>query len=228
LRQLKHANLYEQIADEIRNYIIQNQIKPGERLPTERELAQMLGVSRTSVREGIRLLETFQFLEVRSKRGITVKKLELSPLIEQISHRILLEKNRFRDLVETRRCIELEMVKLAACRATEEDLEKLEQIILLMEQKAAKGENFKEEDLRFHRIIFAAAKNSVLHGFQTALVEFFNAIQEKKRPVELKSKTLREHKLIYQAIHAHDPQAAYEVMVKHLEPYDSYLEEKDR
>uniref|UniRef100_UPI002FD8D0D6 FadR/GntR family transcriptional regulator n=1 Tax=Aminobacterium mobile TaxID=81467 RepID=UPI002FD8D0D6 len=72
MRQLKHANLYEQIADEIRNYIIQNQIKPGERLPTERELAQMLGVSRTSVREGIRLLETFQFLEVRSKRGITV------------------------------------------------------------------------------------------------------------------------------------------------------------
>lgn len=227
MRQLKRANLYEQIADEIRDYIIRNQIKPGERLPTERELAEILGVSRTSVREGIRLLETLQFLEVMPKRGITVKKLELSPLVEQISHRILLERSRFAELVEARRCIELEMVKLTAARATDEDLQQMMQAILAMEEKLARNEESKEEDLLFHKIIFAAAKNSVLHGFRTALVEFFNVVQVREEPSGLESETLREHKLIYQAIQAHDPHAAYEVMVQHLKPYDSYLKEKE-
>ena len=61
MKKLERSNLYEQIAEEIRNYIIMNEIKPGERLPTERELAEMLGVSRTSVREGIRLLKHCSF-----------------------------------------------------------------------------------------------------------------------------------------------------------------------
>lgn len=223
MKQLRRANLYEQIADEIRGYIIRNQIKPGERLPTERELAEMLGVSRTSVREGIRLLETLQFLEVRPKRGITVKKLELSPLVEQFSNRILLDKGRFSELVEARRCIELEMVKLAATRATEEDLLELEQTITVMEEKAARGENYNQEDLYFHKVIFSAAKNSVLHGFQAALVEFFNAIQEKAGPPDQDNGTLREHKLIYRAIAEQNPTLASEVMVQHLKPYDRYL-----
>lgn len=226
MKQLKRTNLYEQIADEIRKYIIRNNIKPGERLPTEREFAEILGVSRTSVREGIRLLETLQFLEVKPKRGITVKELELTPLVEQFSHRILLEGGRFGELIEARRCLEIEMVKLAAQRATKEELAELSKIIASTEKKIAQGESISQEDLEFHSIIFAAAKNSVLHGFQAALVEFFNVIGGLEEPENQESGTLREHKLIYKAIAEGNPTSAAEIMELHLKPYASLLQEK--
>lgn len=222
---LKRTNLYEQIAGEIRDYIIKNQIQPGERLPTERELAEMLGVSRTSVREGIRLLETLQFLEVKPKRGITVKKLELSSLVRQLTQRILLEKNRFVELIEARRILEQELVKLAAVRATEEDLTRLELTIELMAKQLAQGKSIKQADLCFHQALFSAAKNSVLEGFQTALADFFSAALLKAGSPEKNAETLREHQLIYQAVKDRQPDAAASAMRQHLN-YAGYFQEQ--
>lgn len=228
MKQLQRANLYEKIAEEIREYIIKNEIKPGERLATERELAEMLGVSRTSVREGIRLLETMQFLEVRPKRGITVKKLELKPFVKQFSQRLLLEKNRFSELVEARRVLEVALVKLAALRATEDDLKQLAVNIQLMAEQLEKGEEIKEADLKFHQGIFVAAKNSVLQGFQTALLDFFESKELQAASQEGGMKTLKEHEEIYQAIKSRKPEEAASVMLQHLKIYDSqHREGKD-
>lgn len=226
MKKLERSNLYEQIAEEIRNYIIMNEIKPGERLPTERELAEMLGVSRTSVREGIRLLETLQFLEVKPKRGITVKKLELKPFVKQFSQRLLLDKNRFSELVEARRVLEVALVKLAALRATEDDLEQLAASIQLMAEQLERGEEIKEADLKFHQGIFAAAKNSVLQGFQSALLEFFESGELQSAAEEGRRKTLKEHQQIYQAIKDRKPQEAAKFMLQHLETYESQQHEE--
>ncbi|NPV54877.1 MAG: FadR family transcriptional regulator [Firmicutes bacterium] len=224
LRRLRKDNLYERVAEEIKTYIINNNLNPGDRLPPERELAEILGVSRTSIREGIKLLQTFQLVRVRPKEGITVKRLELGPLIEQVSFRLLQDKPKFRELVEARRIIEMDILKLAVERATADDLAAMARSTERMKKKAKRLESYLDEELAFHEAILRAAKNQVLVGFRGVLSEFFKALPELDLDFGDRFElTLEEHLEIYQAICERDQARALRVMERHLARYGGIL-----
>lgn len=223
LPRLKKENLYEKVAEEIRDFIINNELKPGDRLPTERELVEQLGVSRSSVREGLRKLEILGILEVRPKEGITVKSqdIDVQPMVEKFTYRYKTNDVSFFELLEAREAIEEIIVKLAAQRANEEDLAEMRRWLNKMEEKFERGEYLASEDLKFHQAILAASKNAVLMEFGAILEEFFQetilAGSKASREQGPRRRTLEEHKELYESIKNKDAKRAIRVMRKHLE-----------
>lgn len=223
LNRLEKENLYDRVAEELRNYIIANELKPGDRLPTERDLVEQLGVSRSSVREGLRKLEILGIVEIRPKEGITVKNQDgdVTPMVEKLTFRYRTEEVSFSELLEAREAIEEVIVKLAVERATDEDLHEMKECLDMMEDKGRRGEAFANEDLRFHQAILASAKNSVLMEFGAILEEFFQArLLEHSTAIFKQSRmqqTMSEHKALYEAIKKRDSKKAVQVMRQHLE-----------
>lgn len=228
LRQLKRENLYERVAEEIKAYILENKLSAGDKLPPERELARLLGVSRTSVREGIRLLETLQFVSVKPKEGIIVKGVELTPVIEQLSFRLMQSQPRIRELAEARKLIEMDILDLAVERATETELSEMRASIERMQKKAEAGEDYLSEDLAFHEALMRAAKNEVLRGFGSVLRDFFAALPREGLDFGKAGRsTLKDHRAIYEAIRRRDLEGARRAMEGHLATYDRFLKKND-
>lgn len=218
---IRPKKISEEIVEQIRNLISEGQLKPGDRVPSERELASLLGVSRPSVREAIMVLEAMGLVESRQGGGTYVRSLTESALADPLTS--LVEKNpkMLYDLAEVRMGIETWSAYLAAQRATEEDVARIEKLFGEMERQAANGGWEPDIDTRFHYAITTAAHNTIqLHVLNTiqslfhttimvALMEFY----KKEGYIE---KLTEHHRAIMEAIRAHDPDRAREAMRTHL------------
>lgn len=159
---IRPKKISEQIIEQITALISNGELKPGDNIPSERELATMLGVSRPSVREAITVLETMGFLESRQGGGTFVKTLTedsitdpLSRLVEQKDPEVL------RSLVEVRMGLEGWSAYLAAERATEDDIAELNRLCDIMKKSTTEGGWDTEIDSQFHYAITAASHNSL-------------------------------------------------------------------
>jgi len=210
-----------QIADQIRSSILAGEFSPGDKLPPERELAEMFGVSRPSVREALNLLSSSGLVESYQGGGTVVKSLvELSggnPLAELIKG----EQARALDVIEVRKCMEGWTSFYAAQRALPEDLRKLEQIVLEMEHNLEGMKPSQDLDANFHVIIAQATHNVVwLHLMQS----IFDAMKEFQRGVwRVVYQTEEDHRLLYrhhrevfEAIRDRDAERARDAMLAHL------------
>jgi len=220
---IRPKKISEEIVEQIKAMIAKGQLKPGDRLPSERDLATMLGVSRPSVREAIMVLEAMGFLDSRQGGGTFVRALTetsitnpLAKLVEQRDPQVL------RSLAEVRMGLESWSAFLAAERASEEDLEEIRRLYQVMEQQANKGGWSPEVDADFHYAITAASHNSLqmhvldsIHSLfhatiQVALVEFYR----QKGHIQL---LLEHHRAIMDAIAARQPELARQKMMEHLQ-----------
>ncbi len=225
---IRPKKISEEIVNQIKQLISIGELKPGDRIPSERELSSMLGVSRPSVREAIMVLEAMGFLESRQGGGTYVKALTeasiLDPLAKLIEQR---DPELLRSLAEVRMGLESWSAYLAAKRATEHDIAELRRIYYVMEKQAARGGWDSEVDAEFHYAITAASHNSLqmhvldsIHSLfhttiQVALMEFY----QQEGHVQL---LLTHHREIMEAIAAHEPELARQKMMNHL----SMVEEK--
>lgn len=157
---IERVALHEAIVEEIKNYIKENNLEPGDKLPNQQEFTEMLGVSRTSFREALRTLQAVGLIEVKNGKGIYLKnrescKIETTINVEDTRKSLLY-------IHEVRRAIEGLAVKLAAERASEDDIKIMEENINLILEKARKGEGQPVEDKAFHTAIYNAARNPIL------------------------------------------------------------------
>ena len=214
----------DKIIKQIRNLITSGQLKPGDRLPPERKLAELFGIGRTSVRDAIKKLEFYGILKTLPQSGTVVAGIGITALEGLITDVLKMEDSDFRALVETRVLLEVESVRLAAERRTEKDLRNLRTALNAHEAQVEDGEQGVEEDLLFHLKIAEASHNSVLKSLMIIIIP--DIIKQLKH-LEICNngryyKSLEEHKLIVQYIEEQDPDRAAEAMRVHLSDIINY------
>ena len=221
LKPIKARRVSDQAFEQIRDLVFRGQLKPGDQLMPERELAQALGVSRPTVREAIRRLVTMGLLEHQQGAGTFVRSLnaqrEHNPLAAVIEgHDATLE-----ELLEVRMGLEGQAALLAAQRANAEDLQVMERALAAMQAEHHAGRLGINDDVSFHMALAYATKNPVqvyiMKNFYDLLhhgiKENLQALWEE--PASLPIIT-RQHREIFEAIKDHDPEGAYQSMKRHI------------
>ena len=221
---VKNRRLYEDIVEQIKRFITGGALKPGDKLPAERDLAERLQVSRVSVREAIRALEMLGFVDIRPGDGTFVRDTNTDDIIRPLAMFLAVERNSLLDMFELRRIFETSAAALAADRADASEVENLASILAKMkegfdQQDPEMGEEF---DTHFHFAIAEATHNSLLTKlFRTVSAEFAKANSAARRQLWSGSAgngqvIIDQHTDIFEAIKAHDGARASEVMLRHL------------
>lgn len=214
----------DKIIRQIRELITSGQLKPGDKLPPERRLAEKLGVSRGNVRDAIKKLEFYGILKTMPQSGTIVAGMGIVALEGLISDVLKIENSDFASLVETRVLLETSTAKLAAERRTEEDIEKITAALEAYEKKVKAGQQAVEEDLMFHLKIAEASKNSVLRSLMLIItpdiVNSFIKLDVCKDDRVFKA--LEEHEIILKHIIAQEPEQSASAMRIHLQDVVDY------
>ncbi len=217
LEVIKNGRLYMKVAEQLRTLVEKEVMKPGERLPSERELAEQLGVSRPTVREAMIALELSGVIEIRSGSGIYVSKTKPSRQFSNDDTGI----GPF-EVLEIRQILESEACALAAARITDEELSQLEQSLKEMEEEEKRPDASEKADQRFHEIIAQSCQNSAIESVIRWLWQLRNESVISTRFLERIRKegihpSISDHRAIFEALKARDPMRARESMRKHLE-----------
>jgi GntR family transcriptional regulator, transcriptional repressor for pyruvate dehydrogenase complex len=220
---VKRQNLSEIIASRIKHFIVTNQLKPGDRLPTEHEMAARFGVSRVSVREATKALGFLGVLRCAPRRGLTVGEFDLQRATEQLGFPLVLADHPKGQLLQTRIVIETGALPHVAARMAEDPA--LYDQLAALTDPGKEGVTLDEQiatDLAFHRALLAASGLSPLVAFNDLLQVFFNRFRESFDPPNLEKK-VRGHLHIIDALRRGDVENASEALRNHLERYSAYL-----
>ena len=217
---LKRDKLYKQVADQIQQLILDESICAGDKLPGERELAEKMGVSRTVVREAIRVLSDRGLVHVKSGCGTYVRQLSAKDAAASIELFLKLKQSpeSFQDVSEVRRMIEVEAAGLAAERATPQDIAEIQKAIEGMHAAGGETERYAEYDVAFHTAIARATHNeliAVLLGpISDLLAEMVRVSLDAPHAAD---EGLAHHHHILEQIQAGDREAARQAMRAHIE-----------
>jgi GntR family transcriptional repressor for pyruvate dehydrogenase complex len=217
IRQVRKAKVYHEIVDQIKGLITDGRINPGDRLPPERELAELFQASRNSVRDAIRVLEQMGLIESRQGDGTYVRTLSADELTEPLALCLLQSRTQMKELWEVRRILEPALAESAASCITEEELVELELVLEVQQRKVQAGAIALEEDTAFHYGIAEAARNGVMMRVMDTLVDLLRqsrerSLQQRDRPAFSHAGHVR----ILRALRRRDPAAARAEMLKHL------------
>lgn len=218
---IKPKKVSAQIAEQIRSSILAGEFSPGDKLPPERELAEMFGVSRPSVREALNILASAGLVESYQGGGTVVRSLVTSTTGSPLSELIKAERERALDVIEVRKCMEAWTAYYAAQRALPEDLRRLEAIVVEMEKNLEGMRPSQDLDANFHVVIAQATHNVVwLHMMQSifdAMKEFQQSVWRAVYLTEEDHRNLYlHHRAVFEAIRDRDPERAKDAMLVHL------------
>ena len=219
---LRKQNLYESIANQLLTMIREGEFKAGDQLPGERELAESLGVNRTTLREALRVLELMRVVEKRPGEGVFVRDLEKESSVETLVFRFLVEDGldieTLRSAFEAMIFIEASMARLAAQRVTPAELDALERLCARMDEQTAGGEDFTELDQEFHQLVGKVGKSPVLSAIDSTMwiiVKKYARLLH--RPEERRKSCVLGHRRIVEAIGKGDPERTAREMERHLQ-----------
>ena len=223
LRPIKARRLYQGVLEQIRELMDGGVLKPGDKLMPERELAERLGVSRSSVREAIRALEVMGSVSTRPGGGTFVRDTDAGQIIQPLAMFLAVERSSLLDMFEVRIVFESATARLAAERATEEEVDRIRKALRGMEQSfnlrdSEKGEGF---DVEFHQAVAEATHNDLLiRLFRTLAEELTRVVSAARRqlytgPSDAR-KIIDQHRQICEAIERRDGDRAAGRMMEHL------------
>lgn len=219
---VKRTKISEDIAGQIKRLIVDGKLKPGDRLPPERELIKELGVSRPSLREALNSLVTMGFLEVRQAKRTFVKSVTSKLIGDPLALLIKADTQKIFDLIEVRKAIETWAAYHAAQRASKEDVQQLAIIIGEMEKAFEKGLSWEKEDADFHLAIAKATHNTIhmhiMSGIYDLLKESMAKIFIDREKVK---KLMNHHRQIFHAIQNRSPDKARQKTLDHLNYVES-------
>ncbi|WP_300257698.1 FadR/GntR family transcriptional regulator [Clostridium sp.] len=218
---VKNMKVYEQVVDQIKEMVRIGQIKKGDKLPTERVMAEELQVSRTSIREAMRALEVVGLVESRQGAGNYIREEFDDVLLEPLSIVFMLQNGTNKDIFELREVLELSTIFLSVMRISDEELKKLGELVERFKTSRNEKENVKI-DSEFHSIIVKAANNVLITNLLEVVSELVDKfITEGRRAIlsdeRNKEKLLDFHEKIYLAIKNRDVYSAYKYMQEHFE-----------
>ncbi|MGQ9648062.1 MAG: FadR/GntR family transcriptional regulator [Thermodesulfobacteriota bacterium] len=225
---LRKRRFTDHVVEQLREFIVDQHLDPGQKLPPDSELAETFNVSRGTIREALHVLEHDGLVRIKKGPGggIFISEGNLIHVIEAVSLAMCREQVAFEELLEARKSIEDRIVRLAALRATRKDLEDLARTLERMEKLEGDQELFVRWDTDFHLTLARAAKNKILLMFMTTLKEIHNRIiSEVRLREDLFPSAIRYHRRIYEAVNKRDPEKASQMMIDHLEYFEKRLRE---
>ncbi len=202
------------MVERLREHVESAGLGSGDRLPSERDLAERLGVSRSSIKQAILVLEVQGLVEIRHGGGTYLRTDALTA--EPVST-LVERQRRLPDVLDAREAMETKLAELAALRRTEQDLVEIDSALEAMRAEIAEGLLGEEGDRRFHAAVTASAHSALLAEFMSGIAERIaesrrESLQQPDRP----SQSLTQHTRIAESIRAQDAQAAREAMRAHL------------
>lgn len=222
---IKRQNIYQQLVEHLQQYMIDNSLQPGDRLPTEAELAARFRVSRQSVREAIKVLESIGVIETRPRDGSRVRKMNTRHLTDHLRFMFELDGATVKEMAATRRVLECGFVPVIVENADELDFQRMEAAVERMREHTRRGEAFAEADMAFHQALARATKNRVMAGFGVMIQEFFIHVRKRIKVDPAKQQqSIREHERIIGALRDRNVQEAQDAIADHLRVYNNSAE----
>lgn len=216
----KQKRVYQFIIEQVKESMENGDLKPGDKLPSERELANLMSVSRSAIREALSVMESAGLVEVLRGIGVFLKEDENGQLLSRMDGILHQRGINLVELLEVRQGIEGQSAYLAAIRRTKSDVKELKRAYEQMEKKYANNQVAEQEDLEFHTSVVKASKNlMLLESVKLFSDTFLDGVQQLRSKSILTGKSqvvLLEHLDIYKAIEKQDPEKAQEAMLHHL------------
>jgi DNA-binding FadR family transcriptional regulator len=194
----------------IKRYILDHRLQAGDLLPTEGRLAQVLGMSRTAVREAVKALEALGLLDARPGVGLIVRPFSFDPILDHLAYSLLVDRTSLLDLVFVRRQLEAGAIEAVAERASPAQLRVLRSLVDRMGERAARGEAFTEEDRFFHRALYTGLDNPLLLKLLDVFWQVYRRLRHQAPPIGDADlvRTWESHREIVEALERRDPAAA--------------------
>jgi GntR family transcriptional repressor for pyruvate dehydrogenase complex len=213
---IRKQRVHEEVARQIERVILKK-LSPGDKLPAERELAEMLGVSRSSIRDAMRRLEMVGLVEPRQGAGTVVREVSHEALVSPLTNVIAHRRQLVGELLDFRKMLEPPMAARAAKHGSAEEIRQMEEILRRQDKRVRGGHLAVEEDSEFHYAIALASGNSVVLKVMDVVMDLLRetrsrSLQSAGRP----QKSLAGHRKILSAIKRHDGVAAEMAMLQHL------------
>lgn len=221
---VERAALPEQITERILQMIKEGQLRPGDKLPAERELAGMMNVGRPALREALRALAMMNVIEIRQGAGAYVTELETAQLVQHLDFVFSLSDTAILDLFDARKIVEVGTIELAALHISDSEIEELEACLEKSVQTMNDPEAFLQTDLELHTLIAKIAHNPIMFRIMESIQEL--GLASRRRTGYLTGVTEQstsDHRQIVAALKARDPQAAREAMWHHLNNVEKKL-----
>ncbi|TCX48624.1 FadR/GntR family transcriptional regulator [Dehalobacter sp. 14DCB1] len=234
IKPIKSRRTTEIILEQIKNFMIQGQLNPGDKLPTESILAEKFEVSRTSVREALSALSLTGILDIRQGEGIFVKRSPSNAVIEPLSFIFLLE-NDFEKILDVCIALETQAVDLVARNRDNNDIAFLREMFEKMKQDLPEGKNVQKDDVSFHLALAGMCKNPLLERMINTVLDISDQIlrstyQQWVRTYYFENRQMlyQEHIEIFQAVENKDNELANRLMNAHLSKTQQELKRFER
>jgi GntR family transcriptional repressor for pyruvate dehydrogenase complex len=222
---IKKIRVAEEIADRIRVLVLDGTFPTGHPLPGERFLAERFAVSRGSIRDALRMLETIGLLETRHGQGTFPRELDVSRLVAPLASVLNYHQDLRDELMDVRRMFEPAVARVAALRVTDDDLADLQRIVETQRRKLRSGRSALVEDTAFHAVLARATRNrAVMH-----IMETLNNLLIDSRTLSLRQKgrperSIEGHEAVVAALRRRDPEAAARAMHTHIDQIAEILQ----
>lgn len=217
------TSLSDGIVEQVVDLISRDVLKPGDRLPSERELCKRLGVGRSSLREALRSLAVMGIIDGRVGDGTFVSNNNKRYLEKTLQWGLLLDRKRVQDLIETRLMLESQTAFLAAQRVTTENIDAIEETLRGMEASIAAPDKYLEFDLQFHLTIARATQNSILYSLLSMIRGYLqewikgSLAEPSTEGTDTRAKlSLLEHQKILDALRRGEADQAQRAMTEHI------------
>ncbi|MHB1415012.1 MAG: FadR/GntR family transcriptional regulator [Chloroflexota bacterium] len=219
LTPIARSMVTDEIVKRLASFIVDEGLKPGDRLPSERDLRNHFAVGRSSMREAIKTLAAVGVVEVRAGSGMFVGSGEPTDLTRALPWGLLISERSAYEIVEARRVVEVELAGLAAQRATGEELADLARCVEALRLNVGNAEDYTRENVEFHLSIARAAHNQVLGHVLRSLQTIIRVWTYQSFTPE----SLAEHEAIHSAICRRSADEARETMAKHLASGEGHI-----
>jgi GntR family transcriptional repressor for pyruvate dehydrogenase complex len=214
---IKKTRVAEEVADRIRTLLLDGSFPADAPLPSERHLAEQFGVSRGSIRDALRTLETIGLLETRHGQGTYPRELSVDRLVAPLASVMSYRPDLQDELLDVRRMFEPAVARAAALRANDEDLSDLQRVLDTQRQKLKTGQSAITEDTAFHAILARATRNRVVMSIMATLNDLLvesrtHSLQQKGRP----ARSMDGHEAVVAALRRKDADGAEHAMLDHI------------
>ena len=215
---IKKTRVAEEVADRIRTLILDGTFPQGQPLPSERVLTEQFGVSRGSIRDALRMLETIGLIETQHGRGTFPRELTVDRLVAPLASMMTFQHDLQDELLDVRRMFEPAVARVAAARATNEDFTDLQRIIEAQQRKLKKGQSAIVEDTEFHAALARSTRNRVVVSLMATLNDLLVesrklTLKQKGRP----AKSIEGHEAVVAALRRRDAEGAASAMYTHID-----------
>ncbi len=217
MKPLKRKSRQEYVMEQIQDLIIQNALRPNDYLPSEIEMAQALNVSRSTVREALRRLETMGIVDISHGERPRVSTLNLERFLDALRMFMVIDKDEFIDLMELRKILEIGAVDIVIDKLTPEHAENLKRYIEIMKENIDDPEVFALNDFNFHLELIKATENFLLHKLMDIVGVALLKVQRITSRFPSSKTAIPHHEAILDALLKRDKNKAKKILTEHID-----------